>query len=96
MAVVSSKDVQQIALLARLKLGEQELAKFSAQLDDILNYVQHLQAVPTDKVEPTSHVLPLSNITRPDERRPCLPPDASLAIAPARHGQLIKVPKVIE
>lgn len=96
MAVVSSKDVQQVALLARLKLGEQEVATFSAQLDEILKYVQQLQAVSTDSVEPTSHVLPLSNITRPDERRPCLPPDASLNLAPARHGQLIKVPKIIE
>ena len=96
MAVVSRQEIQQVALLARLKLGEQELATFCAQLDDILNYVRQLQAVSTDSVEPTSHVLPLSNITRPDERRPCLPPEALLAIAPARHGQLVKVPKVIE
>lgn len=96
MAVVSRQEIQQVALLARLKLEERELATFSAQLDEILKYVQQLQAVSTDKVEPTSHVLPLSNVTRPDERRPCLPPEAVLNLAPARHGQLIKVPKVIE
>jgi len=96
MAVVSRQDIEQVALLARLKLEEQELATFSAQLDEILKYVQQLQAVSTDTIEPTSHVLPLANITRPDERRPCLRPEASLNLAPARHGQLIKVPKVIE
>jgi len=96
MTVVSRQDIQQVALLARLKLGEEELAKFSAQLDDILNYVRQLQAVSTDSVKPTSHVLPLANITRPDERHACLAPEASLSLAPARHGQLVKVPKVIE
>jgi aspartyl-tRNA(Asn)/glutamyl-tRNA(Gln) amidotransferase subunit C len=96
MAVVSRQDIEQIALLARLKLEDQEVATFSVQLDEILKYVQQLQAVSTDTIEPTSHVLPLSNITRPDERRPCLGPEASLKLAPARHGQLIKVPKVIE
>ncbi len=96
MGVVSTKDVQQVAFLARLQLHDTELAKFAAQLDDILQYVQQLQAVPTESVGPTSHVLPLSNIMRPDTIRPSVPSEEILAIAPARHGQLVKVPKVIE
>ena len=96
MPVVTPDIIKQVAALARLRLEGEALTRFSAQLDDILQYVQKLQAVATDHVEPTSHVLPLSNITRPDERRPCLPPEASLNLTPARHGQLIKVPKVIE
>ena len=96
MSVVSAQDVQQVAVLARLRLEDRELAAFAAQLNEILGYVRQLQAVPTDLVKPTSHVLALSNVTRPDEPVPSIPPDAVLAIAPARHHQLFKVPKIIE
>ncbi len=96
MSVVSVKDVQHVASLARLKLDEAELAQFAAQLDTILTYIQQLQAVSTDGVEPTSHVLRLANITRPDVLQPSVAPEDVLRLAPARHGQLIKVPRVIE
>jgi len=96
MNLVSLKDVQQVALLARLHLEDRELSLFSAQLNEILGYVQQLQAVSTDQVGPTSHVLALSNISRPDQREPSLPSEQVLAIAPARHHQLVKVPKIIE
>ena len=93
---VDVKTVQQVALLARLQVAEAQQPKFAAQLAEILGYVQQLQDVPTDGVEPTSHVVPLSNVTRPDQSCPSVPPERVLAIAPARHGQLYKVPKIIE
>jgi len=96
MSVVSQRDVQQVARLARLQLEEAELATLSSQVDDILTYVQQLQAVSTDHVEPTSHVITLANVVRPDQRQPCTNPEEILNIAPARHGQLVKVPKVLE
>jgi len=94
--VVTVKDVEKVAYLARLSLEESELKTLSAQLDEILKYVQQLQAVSTDRVEPTSHVLPLSNIMRPDQLKPVTVSEEVLAIAPARHGQLFKVPKIID
>ncbi|MBI4323314.1 MAG: Asp-tRNA(Asn)/Glu-tRNA(Gln) amidotransferase subunit GatC [Candidatus Omnitrophica bacterium] len=96
MAIVSTQDVRQVALLARLALHDDELKKLAAQLDEILEYVRQLQAVSTDGVEPTSHVLPLADVTRPDQRLPSLPPEEALTLAPARHGHLVKVPKVID
>ncbi len=93
---VDVKTVQQVALLARLHVAEAQQPKFAAQLGEILQYVQQLQEVPTDGVEPTSHVVPLSNVTRPDQACPSVAPEKVLAIAPARHGQLYKVPKIIE
>lgn len=95
-STVSVEDVRLIALLARLAMPEQELARFTGQLDEILGYVRHLQEVPTDGVEPTSHVLPLTNITRPDLTRPSIAPEAVLAGAPERHGPYFRVPKVVE
>ena len=96
MAVISIDDVRQVARLARLRLADADVQRFAAQIDDILKYVQQLQAVSTDAIEPTSHVLSLSNISRPDRLVPSASPDSLLAIAPQRHGQLFKVPKIIE
>ena len=89
-------DVEQVARLARLQLTDQELTTLAGQFGDILRYVQQLQQIPTRDVPPTSHVLNLSNVMRSDERQPSLSPDAALAGAPAKHGYLFKVPKIIE
>ena len=59
MGVVTPEVVRQVASLARLRLEGQALTQLAARLDGILQYVQQLQAVPTDRVEPTSHVLQL-------------------------------------
>ena len=96
MAVVSQHEVQQVAHLARMRLADAEAAKLTSQLDQILQYVRQLQAIPTDGVQPTSHVLALSNIARLDELRPSSAPEEVLSLAPARHNQLIAVPKIIE
>ena len=96
MAIVTIQDVQHVAFLARLQLHESQLGALAPQLDEILAYVRQLQAISTEGVEPTSHALPRSNITRPDELTPSLPPEDVLSLAPARHGQLVKVPKVLD
>ena len=96
MSAITPEIVKSVAHLARLRLEGQALGQLAAQLDEILGYVQQLQAVPTDQVVPTSHVLPLSNVLRKDEPIPSLSQDAVLAIAPASQKPFIKVPKVIE
>ncbi|MDP3703795.1 MAG: Asp-tRNA(Asn)/Glu-tRNA(Gln) amidotransferase subunit GatC [Candidatus Omnitrophota bacterium] len=96
MAVVTPEIVKQVAMLARLRLEGKTLTHVAAQLDEILQYVQQLQAVDTEHVEPTSHVLPLTNVLRKDEPRPSLKSEAVVALAPAAHPPFVKVPKVIE
>ena len=96
MGVVTPEIVKQVARLGRLHLEGQALTQLAAQLDEILEYVQQLQSIPTERVEPTSHVLPLSNVLRRDEPQPCLPQEAVLALAPAAQRPFVKVPKVIE
>ena len=96
MAVVTPEIVKQVAILARLKLEGHELEQLARQLDDILLYVQRLQTVSTEGVEPTSHVLPLSNVLRNDAPLPSLPQDAVMSLAPAKQPPFVKVPKVIE
>ena len=96
MGLVTPEIVQHVARLARLRLEGDALTQLSAQLDDILTYVQQLQAVPTDHVAPTSHVLPLSNVLRQDVLGVSLSQEAVTALAPAKHHPFIAVPKVID
>ena len=96
MALVTPEVIAQVARLARLRLEGPDLTRFAEQLDEILQYVQRLQAVDTERVEPTTHVLPLSNVLRKDEPRPSLPSDTVIALAPAQRPPFVAVPKVIE
>ena len=96
MSVVTPDVVKHVARLGRLRLEGQALSQIAAQLDEIVAYVQQLQSVKTDHVEPTSHVLPLSNVLRKDEPSGSLSQDAVLALTSASQRPFVKVPKVIE
>ncbi len=93
---ITKKDVEHVAKLARLKLTEEEKEKFGKQLSRILEYVEKLNELDTDKAEPTSHVVPLKNVMREDKIKPSLPVEEVLANAPVREGKYFKVPKIIE
>lgn len=93
---LSKEDVLKVAKLARIELSEEDVEKFSTQLSDILEYVDQLQAVDTDGVEPTAQVTGLENTWREDEVMDC-PADereAALSQAPERVANLIKVKSV--
>ena len=95
MSAVTPEIVSQVAELSRIRLKGEALAQMASQLDKILTYIQKLSAVPTDGVEPTSHVLPLTNVLRADEGAPSLPAQVVMDLAPAKHRQWVSVPKVI-
>ena len=88
--------VRWVAHLARLDLGEAELEMMTRQLSAILEYVDQLQKINTDQVEPLAHPLPIHNVFREDEPAPCLPVDAALLNAPDRRGDFYGVPAVLE
>ena len=96
MAVVTPDIVKQVALLARVRLEGEALTTTAAQLDEILQYVRQLSGVNTEKVPPTSHVLPLTNVLRADEPRPSLPQETAATLAPSSHPPFVAVPKVID
>lgn len=64
---LSDDDVRKIALLARLGLSDDEVRKFGPQLQNILGYVEKLQEIDTDGVEPTAQVTGLTNVKRDDK-----------------------------
>ena len=94
--MITPETVREVAALARIHLSEKELATFTGQLDQLLNYFQELQKVKTDTVEPTSHVLPLQNVFRQDEVAPSLPQEDVVKMAPERQGAFVRVRRVIE
>ena len=89
-------DVRYTAQLARLNLSEDEIAKFQAQLGQVLDYVEKLKAVDVSGVEPTAHAFPVHNIFRADESRPWFNSQEALSNAPRAANGLFVVPKVIE
>ena len=88
-------DINKIAKLARLKLTPEEGAKMTQNLSAILDYVKNLEKLDTKNVEPTSHVLNLENVYRPDEVKKSLTRDKVLKHAPAHDGFFFKVPKTV-
>jgi len=94
--MIERKDVEHVARLARLALTDAELEKMRDQLNGILAYIEKLNALETNGVEPTSHAVPLVNVMRDDEPGPCLPRDEALANAPERAGEFFRVPRIIE
>ena len=94
--MITKKEVEYVARLARLKLTEEEKEKYTKQLADILKYINKLNELDTEKVEPTSHVLRLSNVFREDRVRPSLKQEEILANAPQVESKHFKVKKVIE
>lgn len=93
---LSAEDVRAIADLARLELSDADVALYQRQLSDILDYFQKLQELDTSHIDPTSSVLPLSNVMRADEAGPALPLDEVVANAPDSDGEQFRVRAVLD
>ncbi|XID95896.1 Asp-tRNA(Asn)/Glu-tRNA(Gln) amidotransferase subunit GatC [Paenibacillaceae bacterium WGS1546] len=93
---ITIKDVEHVANLARLELSDEEKEQFAGQLNAILKYAEKLNELDTDGVEPTSHVLSLTNVMREDEARPSWPIEKVLLNAPEEEDGQFKVPAVLE
>ncbi|MGO4110976.1 Asp-tRNA(Asn)/Glu-tRNA(Gln) amidotransferase subunit GatC [Paenibacillus sp. YAF4_2] len=93
---ITIKDVEHVANLARLELTSEEKEQFTGQLNAILKYAEKLDSLNTDNVEPTSHVLPITNVMREDVTRESLPIEKVLLNAPDEEDGQIKVPAVLE
>ena len=88
-------DVTHVARLARLALSEEEVEQFTIQLGAVLEHFASVAALDTSGVPPTSHPIPLTNVLRPDERRPSLERDVVLAMAPAGEDGRFRVPRIL-
>ncbi len=92
--MITIKDVEHVAKLARLDLTEEEKVKFSKQLGDILKYVEQMNKVDTTNVEPMSHAIPVVNVMREDVVVSENTKEELMANAPLKEDGFFKVPKI--
>ena len=93
---LTPEEVEHVALLGRLKLTEEERARFTTQLNSILEYFEQLQQIDTTGVPPMSHAVAITNVFRADEPQPSLTPEEALQNAPEQERDCFRVPRVIE
>ncbi len=98
--MISKKQVEHIAKLARIELTEEEKEKFTKELSSILDYVEQLDKVDVAKIKGISQVTGLENVTREDEQQKIenrkQKVEKLLKEAPSKKGDYIKVPKILE
>ena len=93
---IDEAQVRRVALLSRLELSDREITQFSGELSDIVTYIEKLNELDTENVEPLAHCLPVHNVLREDTPTPSLTNDQALANAPQREDEYFKVPKVLD
>lgn len=93
---ITLQEVEHVARLARLALSDEEKEQMRSQLDRILGYIEKLNQLDTTGVEPTSHVIPMTNVFREDAVIPSLSRDEALANAPDGLEGFFRVPRIIE
>jgi aspartyl-tRNA(Asn)/glutamyl-tRNA(Gln) amidotransferase subunit C len=94
--MISKKEVEYVAHLARLEIDEAQKDKFTSQLNDILLYIDKLNELDTKGVEPMTHAIAVTNAFREDIVIDSIGTEKSLANAPDARGEFFRVPKVIE
>lgn len=93
---VTEKDVKYMADLARLQLSDEEVQSFAKDMNKILGYMELLDELDTENVEPLEHVIDLESRLRKDEAKEPLSHDDALKNAPDADSDYFRVPKVIE
>ena len=95
MSSLSRAEVAKLAKLARIEMTDAELDALSTEFEVILGAVDRVQDVAKIDVVPTSHPLPIKNVTRPDVVIPSLTPEDALGGAPAQEEQRFRVPQIL-
>jgi aspartyl-tRNA(Asn)/glutamyl-tRNA(Gln) amidotransferase subunit C len=90
--MIDREQVLHVARLARLQLSDEEVERMAEELSGILDHVERISELGLDGVEPTSHVIELENVLRPDEPRESSPREEVLARAPDPAEGAFRVP----
>lgn len=96
--MIAKKDLEHIAWLSRLELSEEDKEKYTPKLNSVLDYFEEIDKVDTEGVEPTYHVLPLSNVFRDDEAgvpTGSLSQEEVLSNAPKKQDGFFKAPRMM-
>lgn len=97
MAHISSEEVKKLARLSRIALSDEEVERYRKEIESILGFVEQLQAVDTDDVDPTTQVTGLESIMREDALVDyAVGHDDLLKNVPAKESGYIKVKRVLQ
>jgi aspartyl-tRNA(Asn)/glutamyl-tRNA(Gln) amidotransferase subunit C len=88
-------DIRHVAALARIALTDEEIARFSQELGELLQHVGALEKLDTESVAATAQVIESRNVLRADVERPSLDREEVLDAAPQRQGAFFRVPRII-
>ena len=90
--MIDRDQVLHVARLARLELTDEEIERMAGELSGILEHVDRISELDLEDVEPTSHVIALENVLRPDEPRSSWSRDEMLERAPDPASGAFRVP----
>jgi aspartyl-tRNA(Asn)/glutamyl-tRNA(Gln) amidotransferase subunit C len=93
--MLTREEALHVAKLARLELTDEELERMQSELGSILEHIERIGELDLAAVEPTSHVIALENVLRPDEPRPSLPRERALDFAPDPADGGFRVPSPV-
>lgn len=93
---VSKEEVRHIADLAKLKLNDEEVTKYTKDLSNIVDYANELANIDISGIKPTNHILNVSNVFREDMVQKSYAREEILKNAPTKAGGCISVPRVVE
>lgn len=93
--MVTKNEVKKIADLSKLEFNENELEEFTHEMNNILNYVEKLNELNTENINPLSHPIENANVFRSDELKGSTSTEEALKNAPEKTSEYFKVPKVI-
>ena len=93
---IGIKQIEQVASLSRIKLTDEEKDIFREQLTDILGYIEKLNELDTDDVQPMAYATSIKNVFREDQQESSLPRQEILELSPSSANGFFKVPKVLE
>ena len=93
---ITKEMVDYVSTLSRLKLDEAAKEKMQGELQQIIAYMDVLNTLDTEGVEPMSHVFPVKNVLREDEVKPSMDRGELLKNAPAADDEAFLVPKTVE
>lgn len=96
MSRISEEQVKHVAHLARLAITEDEVKRFTGQLDAIIGFAEQLNELDTSSVDATSHVLDMMNVMREDKPGTGLPREDVLKNAPDHKDGQVRVPSILD
>ena len=93
---IDKESLKKIAHLARLEIKPEDEASLLSSMDSVLSWMEQLNEIDTEGVEPLTHIMEETNIWREDVSKNTLSRSEALANAPSSNAAYIMVPKVIE